>query len=99
MAIKLLQVFTGNPCSLESTLIFIIFIRSVYKFGLLSTLLLFRYFSLCSNFQLFHLEATHLPLVLPEKGEMPRCWQLLNLECTRVSPIYPLLQLGHLIDR
>ena len=31
------------------------FLPSVYKFGLLSTLL-FTYFSLCSNFQLFHLE-------------------------------------------
>ena len=31
------------------------FLPSVYKFGLLSTLV-FRYFSLCSDFQLFHLE-------------------------------------------
>ena len=31
------------------------FIPSVYKFGLLSTLL-FRYFSICSSYALFHLE-------------------------------------------
>ena len=41
--------FTGVYTHYES------FLPSVYKFGLLSTLL-FRYFSICSSFTLFHLE-------------------------------------------
>ena len=35
------------------------FIPSIYKFGLLSTLL-FRYFSICSSFNLFHLEVLNI---------------------------------------
>ena len=39
------------------------FIPSVYKFGLLSTLL-FRYFSICSSYALFHLEVIEFKKIL-----------------------------------
>ena len=46
---------------------FLSFLPSVYKFGLLSTLL-FRYFSICSNFQLFHLEVVEFKKIFTKNG-------------------------------
>ena len=43
------------------------FLPSSYKIGLLSTLL-FRYFSLCSNFQLFHLEIVGFKKIFLRNG-------------------------------
>ena len=43
------------------------FLPSVYKFGLLSTLL-FRYFSICSSFQLFHLEVVEFKKIFLRNG-------------------------------
>ena len=42
------------------------FISSVYKFGLLSTLL-FRYFSICSSYALFHLEVIEFKKIFLKK--------------------------------
>ena len=43
------------------------FLPSVYKFGLLSTIL-FRYFSICSSFQLFHLEVIEFRKIFLRNG-------------------------------
>ena len=43
------------------------FLPSVYKFGLLYTLL-FRYFSLCTNYKLFHLEIIELKNIFLKNG-------------------------------
>ena len=43
------------------------FLPSAYKFGLLSTLL-FRYFSLCSSFKLFHLEVLEFKRIFQRNG-------------------------------
>ena len=43
------------------------FLPSVYKIGLLSTLL-FRYFSICSNFVLFHLEVLEFKKIFLKNG-------------------------------
>ena len=43
------------------------FVHSMYKFGLMSTLL-FRYFSICSNFQLFHLEIVKFKKIFLKNG-------------------------------
>ena len=53
--------FTGLYTHFES------FLPSVYKFGLLYTLL-FRYFSLCSNYKLFHLEIVELKKIFLKNG-------------------------------
>ena len=53
--------FTGVYTHYES------FLPSVYKFGLLSTLL-FRYFSICSNFSLFHLEVLEFKKIFLRNG-------------------------------
>ena len=44
------------------------FLHSVYKFGLLSTLL-FRYFSICSSFTLFHLEVIEFKNIVLKNGD------------------------------
>ena len=49
------------------TPIFRVFLPSIYKFGLLSTLL-FRYFSICSNYFLFHLEVVKLKEIFQRNG-------------------------------
>ena len=46
------------------------FLPSVYKIGLLSTLL-FRYFSICSNYQLFHLEVVKFKKIFLRNGYSP----------------------------
>ena len=43
------------------------FLPSVYKFGLLSTIL-FRYFSVCSSFNLFHLEVLKFKEIFLKNG-------------------------------
>ena len=43
------------------------FLPSLYKFGLLSTIL-FRYFSICSSFQLFHLEIVEFKKIFAKNG-------------------------------
>ena len=43
------------------------FLPSLYKFGLLSTLL-FRYFSICSSYKLFHLEIVELKKIFLKNG-------------------------------
>ena len=43
------------------------FLPSIYKFGLLSTIL-FRYFSICSSFQLFHLEVVEFKKIFLKNG-------------------------------
>ena len=43
------------------------FLPSVYKFGLLSTLL-FRYFSICSNYKLFHEEVLEFKKIFQRNG-------------------------------
>ena len=43
------------------------FLPSMYKFGLLSTIL-FRYFSICSSFQLFHLEVCEFKKIFLRNG-------------------------------
>ena len=43
------------------------FLPSMYKFGLLSTIL-FRYFSVCSSFQLFHLEVLEFKKIFLKNG-------------------------------
>ena len=43
------------------------FLPSMYKFGLLSTIL-FRYFSICSTFQLFHLEVLEFKNIFLRNG-------------------------------
>ena len=43
------------------------FLPSVYKFGLLSTIL-FRYFSICSTFQLFHSEVCKFKITFLKNG-------------------------------
>lgn len=43
------------------------FLPSMYKFGLLSTIL-FRYFSICSSFQLFHLEVCEFKKIFMKNG-------------------------------
>ena len=53
--------FTGVYTHHES------FLPSVYKFGLLSTLL-FRYFSICSSFTLFHLEVIEFNNIFLKNG-------------------------------
>ena len=53
--------FTGVYTHYES------FLPSVYKFGLLLTLL-FRYFSICSSFTLFHLEVIEFKNIFLKNG-------------------------------
>ena len=43
------------------------FLPSIYKFGLLSTIL-FRYFSICSSFKLFHLEVLEFKKIFLKNG-------------------------------
>ena len=53
--------FTGIYTHFDS------FLPSIYKFGLLSTLL-FRYFSICSTYMLFHLEIVELKNIFLRNG-------------------------------
>ena len=43
------------------------FLPSIYKFGLLSTIL-YRYFSICSSFQIFHLEVVDFKKIFLRNG-------------------------------